>query len=74
MMTERRYIVGTEAPPLTVGRRVEPQVGQVWHAVDAATNLVACGRPVVTVFDDLVWEARRTAVLCQACLRAAAGW
>ena len=46
----------------------------VWHAVDADTHVVACGHPILEVFDGITWEAKRTTVLCQACLRSIAGW
>lgn len=73
-MTERRYVVGTETPAVESPEGAIPDPGGVWHAVDAETRQVSCGSSVTAIFDDHEWEAKRTSVLCQRCLRAVAGW
>jgi len=74
---DHRYVVGTESAEVTaaVGTDLEMRkpVG-VWHAVELPSRSVACGAPDLYVFEDIPWEAKRTAALCQRCLRAIASW
>ena len=74
VMAQRRFVVGTESPAIQDEGVMRPPTDGVWHAVDAERREVSCGSTVAVVFDDIEWEARRTAVLCQRCLRAMAGW
>ena len=72
MTTTTTMVVGTEVPSVTVGRRVEPEHGALWHAVDSATRRSLCGAPVASIFDDLPWRMGATSTLCQGCILAAA--
>jgi len=65
-------VVGTETASVTVGRRVEPQQGVVWHAVDKSSRRTLCGASVAAIFDDLRWQMGATSMLCQGCILAAA--
>jgi hypothetical protein len=74
---ENRYVVGTESAETTVAADTDLAVLKpvgVWHAVELGSHKVACGAPDLHVFEDIPWEAKRTSVLCQRCLRAIASW
>jgi hypothetical protein len=71
------YVVGTESVETSVAEDSDIEVRKpvgVWHAVEVTSREVACGAPDLYVFDDIPWEAKRTAALCQRCLRAIASW
>jgi len=71
-MSEPRLVVGTESPSVTVGRRIEPQQGAVWHGVELASRRALCGASVAAIFDDMPWQMGATSMLCQGCILAAA--